>query len=136
MSRLRMPRVPGGARRSRVLALLVVPVLAAGLAACGSDPNSIAAQAKDGSRKGYISQDGAVEVIAPADRGKPVGLSGTMLDGKPWASIPAPAKGLALAGDAKYAHALGPMQFTRTPCEPHSTARSRVKPTTPAFEAQ
>jgi thiol-disulfide isomerase/thioredoxin len=77
--------VSGGPRARRLLALLAAPVLAATLAACGDDPGSIAAQAKDGSRKGYISGDGAVEVIAPADRGRPVGLSGTMLDGKPWA---------------------------------------------------
>jgi thiol-disulfide isomerase/thioredoxin len=84
-SRLARNRGVPSRRLPRVLALLAVPVLAASLAACGSDPNSIAAQAKDGSRKGYISQDGAVEVIAPGDRGKPVGLAGSLLDGKPWA---------------------------------------------------
>ena len=56
----------------RALALLAVPVLAASLAACSQDPNSISAQAKEGSRKGYISGDGAVEAIPVASRGKPV----------------------------------------------------------------
>jgi membrane-bound lytic murein transglycosylase B len=38
-------------------------------------------------------------------------IIGPALDGKHWDLIPAPANGLALDGDAKYAHALGPMQF-------------------------
>jgi membrane-bound lytic murein transglycosylase B len=38
-------------------------------------------------------------------------IIGPALDGVHWDYIPAPANGLALDGDAKYAHALGPMQF-------------------------
>jgi hypothetical protein len=38
-------------------------------------------------------------------------IIGPALDGIHWDYIPAPGNGLALAGDAKYAHALGPMQF-------------------------
>jgi len=38
-------------------------------------------------------------------------IIGPALDGKHWDYIPAPANGMALDGDAKYAHALGPMQF-------------------------
>lgn len=38
-------------------------------------------------------------------------IIGPALDGKHYDFIPAPANGLALDGDAKYAHALGPMQF-------------------------
>jgi len=38
-------------------------------------------------------------------------IIGPALDGKRWDYIPAPGNGLALDGDAKYAHALGPMQF-------------------------
>jgi membrane-bound lytic murein transglycosylase B len=38
-------------------------------------------------------------------------IIGPALDGVHWDFIPAPANGLALDGDAKYAHALGPMQF-------------------------
>jgi len=38
-------------------------------------------------------------------------IIGPALDGKTWDYVPAPANGLALDGDAVYAHALGPMQF-------------------------
>jgi hypothetical protein len=38
-------------------------------------------------------------------------IIGPALDGKHWDYIPAPANGMALDGDAVYAHALGPMQF-------------------------
>src|SRR5580765_4178219 len=38
-------------------------------------------------------------------------IIGPALDGKHWDYIPAPGNGLELDGDAKYAHALGPMQF-------------------------
>src|SRR5262249_29118088 len=38
-------------------------------------------------------------------------IIGPALDGKVWDYIPAPGNGLALDGDAVYAHALGPMQF-------------------------
>jgi hypothetical protein len=38
-------------------------------------------------------------------------IIGPALDGVHWDYIPAPANGLALDGDARYAHALGPMQF-------------------------
>ncbi|MDN5796443.1 MAG: TlpA family protein disulfide reductase [Intrasporangium sp.] len=52
--------------------------------ACSSDPNSVAAQAQSGDRKGYISGDGAIEQIAPSDRGNTVALTGTTLEGEPW----------------------------------------------------
>ena len=71
-------------RVPRVVALLAAPLLVVSLAACGDDPNSIAGQAKDGSRKGYISGDGAVQIIAPKDRAEPVTLKGETLDGKQW----------------------------------------------------
>jgi thiol-disulfide isomerase/thioredoxin len=61
-------------------------VLALGVTACSSDPNSIAAQAKSGDRKGFVSGDGSVERIAIGQRGAPVALKGTTVDGKPWAS--------------------------------------------------
>lgn len=38
-------------------------------------------------------------------------IIGPALDGRKWDYIPAPSDGIALAGDATYAHALGPMQF-------------------------
>lgn len=71
-------------RMARASALLAVPVLALSLAACSEDPNSIAAQAKSGSRQGYISGDGTVETIAPAKRNKPLELSGKTLEDQPW----------------------------------------------------
>lgn len=69
----------------RVLALnLLVSALALTATACGKDPNSIAAQAQDGSRKGYVSGDGSIETIAAGKRAKPVKLSGSTLDGATW----------------------------------------------------
>ncbi|HET7800421.1 MAG TPA: TlpA disulfide reductase family protein [Humibacillus xanthopallidus] len=62
--------------------------LAAGLvtvtAACSSDPNSVEAQAKVGDRKGYVAGDGSIEQLAVSERGAPVTLSGTTLEGQPW----------------------------------------------------
>jgi thiol-disulfide isomerase/thioredoxin len=65
-------------------AIVAAAALALELAACSQDPSSIAAQAKAGDRKGYISGDGTVEKIEPAKRQEPVALAGTTLDGKPW----------------------------------------------------
>ena len=63
-------------------------VLAGGLvttmAGCSQDPNSVAAQARAGDRKNYISGDGTIERLAPDNRGGPVKLSGTTLEGQPW----------------------------------------------------
>jgi thiol-disulfide isomerase/thioredoxin len=65
-----------------------VLALAGGLvtvtAACSSDPNSVEAQARSGDRKGYVAGDGSIEQLALADRGEPVALSGTTLEGAPW----------------------------------------------------
>ena len=55
-----------------------------GAAACSEDPNSVAAQAKAGDQKGYVSGDGAVESIPADRRGKPVSLTGELLDGSAW----------------------------------------------------
>lgn len=57
--------------------------------ACGEDPDSVAAQARAGDQKGYISGDGSVEKIAAADRDVPVELSGTLLGGGSWDSAEA-----------------------------------------------
>lgn len=75
---------------ARVTAVAVAVVL--GLAACSSDPNSIAAQAQSGDRKGFVSGDGTVERIDVGQRGAPVDLSGTTLDGKGWSSSQARGK--------------------------------------------
>jgi thiol-disulfide isomerase/thioredoxin len=55
-----------------------------GASGCSQDPNSVAAQAKAGDQKGYVSGDGAVETIPAEKRGAPVELTGTLLDGKSW----------------------------------------------------
>jgi thiol-disulfide isomerase/thioredoxin len=71
-------------RVSRTLVLLAAPVVALALTACSQNPNSIAAQANDGSRKGYISGDGAVEAIPAAHRAAPIALKGQTLTNQPW----------------------------------------------------
>jgi thiol-disulfide isomerase/thioredoxin len=53
-------------------------------AACSSDPNSVEAQARSGDRKGYVAGDGSIEQLAPAQRGTPVNLLGTTLEGHDW----------------------------------------------------
>ena len=55
-----------------------------GAAGCTQDPNSVAAQAKAGDQKGYVSGDGAVETIPADKRAEPVELKGTLLDGSSW----------------------------------------------------
>jgi thiol-disulfide isomerase/thioredoxin len=74
------------------VALLVGSLLVLASTACGGDANSITAQAKDGSRKGYISGDGAIESIDATSRAKPVALAGTTLDGKEWSAARARGK--------------------------------------------
>ncbi len=59
---------------------------AVALAGCSQDPNSVAAQAKVGDNKGYVSGDGAIEQIPADKRGAPVKLSGKLLDGGSWTS--------------------------------------------------
>ncbi len=64
--------------------------VAAGLAtltaACSSDPNSVADQARSGDRKGYVAGDGSIEQLPVAERSQPITLEGTTLEGKPWSS--------------------------------------------------
>jgi len=71
-------------------------VLLLGAAGCTEDPNSVAAQARAGDQKGYVSGDGAVETIPAADRGEPVELEGALLDGSPWAATSARGRVLVL----------------------------------------
>ncbi len=63
-------------------ALSALAVLA--VTGCTEDPNSVAAQAKAGDQKGFVSGDGSVETIAREDRGEPVTMSGTLVDGGAW----------------------------------------------------
>lgn len=75
------------ARTRRVVpALALACVTALGLAACSSDGNSISKQANQGSDKNYLAGDGTLAQLAPGARGKPVTLSGKLLDGTPWST--------------------------------------------------
>lgn len=74
---------------ARMAGWLAAAALLLGAAACTSDPNSVAEQAKAGDQKGYVSGDGAVETIPEADRAEPVELTGTLLDGTAWDSASA-----------------------------------------------
>lgn len=69
--------------------MALVAVCAIGLslvtAAC-NDANSVASQAMAGDGKGYVAGDGTVEQLAVADRGAPVSLAGTTVDGKSWST--------------------------------------------------
>jgi thiol-disulfide isomerase/thioredoxin len=65
-------------------AVAVAGGLAAAVSACSSDPNSVADQARSGDRKGYVAGDGSIEQRPVTERGEPVKLSGTTLEGKPW----------------------------------------------------
>ena len=68
----------------RWAAVLAAGALATTVSACGSDPNSIAEQAKAGDRKGYVSGDGTIEQLPVGERGNTVALTGTTLEGEPW----------------------------------------------------
>jgi thiol-disulfide isomerase/thioredoxin len=65
-------------------AIAVAGGLVAVSAACSSDPNSVADQARSGDRKGYVAGDGSIEQLPPGERGDPVVLEGTTLEGEPW----------------------------------------------------
>ena len=64
-------------RPSRLLAVLVVPVLAGLLALTGCS------SLQGTGDKGYVTGDGSVRLVDAADRDQPVQLSGKDLDGKP-----------------------------------------------------
>ena len=68
----------------RLLAAVAAGALLLGVSACGSDPNSIAAQAKSGDGKGYVSGDGSIERVGSDQRSALPALSGTTLAGTPW----------------------------------------------------
>lgn len=74
--------------------LVTLGLAAAVLTGCSGDPNSVAEQARSGSRKGYISGDGRVEMIPADRRAAPVTLEGTLLDGAAWTSTAARGKPL------------------------------------------
>lgn len=65
-------------------AAATVVTLGLAVTACGADANSIAAQARSGDNKGFVSGDGTIERVAVGQRSAPLTLDGTMLDGGPW----------------------------------------------------
>jgi len=65
----------------RMLASVVAAALAFALAACTNDATKIADTYKQGTNQGFVSGDGRVQEIAPADRGEPIEFTGTAVDG-------------------------------------------------------
>jgi thiol-disulfide isomerase/thioredoxin len=65
-------------------AIAAVSGLVTFTSACSSDPNSVADQARSGDRKGYVAGDGSIEQLPPGERGDPVALQGTTLEGEQW----------------------------------------------------
>ncbi|MHB8184765.1 MAG: hypothetical protein ACYDDU_01525 [Dermatophilaceae bacterium] len=63
---------------------VAVGALCLGVTACSADANSIAAQARSGDGKGFVSGDGTIERVAPDQRSTPLTLSGTTLQGASW----------------------------------------------------
>jgi thiol-disulfide isomerase/thioredoxin len=68
----------------RVLAGALLPVTLA-LTSCAAD-DPLARQADAGDGKNYIAGDGSVTEYDPSDRGEPVEIDGTLLDGTPVSS--------------------------------------------------
>ena len=66
------------------LAALIAGALCVSVSACSADANSIAAQARSGDGKGFVSGDGTIERVALDKRSTPLTLSGTTLQGTPW----------------------------------------------------
>jgi len=67
-----------------VVVAMAVVTMSLGISACGADAGSIAAQARSGDGKGYVSGDGSIERLAPDKRSSPLTLSGTTIAGAPW----------------------------------------------------
>src|SRR5450759_2543084 len=68
----------------KLAAAVAVGALCLGVTACNTDANSIAAQAKSGDGKGFVSGDGTIERVAPNQRSAPLAVSGTTLQGVAW----------------------------------------------------
>jgi len=73
-----------GSMFPKLTATLAALALSAGVSACSSDAGSIAAQARSGDGKGFVSGDGAIERVALDQRPAPLTLSGTTLQGSSW----------------------------------------------------
>lgn len=83
-------------RRRDLLRWAAIAAASTLLAACSTDPDSVAAQARSGNRQGYVSGDGSIEQLPVASRGAPVDLQGTTLEGQPWTIADAAGKVLVL----------------------------------------
>ena len=68
----------------KLTVVIAVGALSLVVSACSTDANSIAAQAKSGDGKGFISGDGSIERVALDLRSAPLKLSGTTLEGTSW----------------------------------------------------
>jgi len=80
----------------KLAAAAAVGVLCLGVSACSSDANSIAAQAKSGDGKGFVSGDGTIERVSLKQRSAPLTLSGTTLEDASWKVADAKGKVLVL----------------------------------------
>lgn len=86
----------GRSKLPRLVAAVAVGALSIGVSACSSDANSLAAQAKSGDGKGFVSGDGTIERLALDRRAAPLTLQGTTLQGAPWKITDAAEKVLVL----------------------------------------
>ena len=68
----------------KLAVVIAVGTLSLGVSACSTDANSIAAQARSGDGKGFISGDGSIERVALDLRSAPLNLSGSTLEGTSW----------------------------------------------------
>ncbi len=80
----------------KLTAVLAALTLSVGVSACSSDAGSIAAQARSGDGKGFVSGDGTIERLALGQRSTPLTLSGTTLQGASWKVADAKSKVLVL----------------------------------------
>lgn len=71
-------------RSHRLTAAVAALTLSIGVSACSSDAGTIAAQARSGDGKGFVSGDGTIERLALDQRSSPLTVSGTTLQGTPW----------------------------------------------------
>jgi thiol-disulfide isomerase/thioredoxin len=74
----------GGRLAVPIVVTLTAATISLGVSACSSVDGSIAAQARSGDGKGYVSGDGTIERLAVDRRSSPLTLVGTTLQGARW----------------------------------------------------